>query len=188
MWTLAVHFFLHIILHILHIFFLHIFTYWITYFAYCAYCNMQNMQNMDSALFYAFQVILHVLHIVSILHILHIVVQEQPPCLSPSLAAHQVGRMDWREPSRGPGFSWQGRCESWPRLSLRVDSSWVESYSAGACGGWYIDNLWLCRVGVWAVPGRYACQMLPVQDVKAALSWHEPTGLHSNMYHCIHTH
>jgi hypothetical protein len=27
--------------------------------------------------------------------------------------------------------------------------------------------------------------MLAVQDVKEALSWHEPTGLHSNMFHYI---
>ncbi len=46
------------------------------------------------------------------------------------------------------------------RARLWVDRSWVESYFAGACCGWYLDNLWLCRVGVWAVLGRNACQML----------------------------
>ncbi len=109
-----------------------------------------------------------------------------PVHTSSALAAHQAGRMDWWEPSRGVGFPWQGRCESWPRLW--VDRSWVESYFAGACCGWYLDNLWLCRVGVWALPWRNACQMLPVQAAEAALSWREPTGIQISIYHCIHVH
>jgi hypothetical protein len=48
--------------------------------------------------------------------------------------------------------------------------------SAGACCGWYLDNLWLCWVGVWAVPGCNACQMLPLQASQETLWWHEPTG------------
>ncbi len=51
-------------------------------------------------------------------------------------------------------------------------------YSAGTCCGWYLDNLWLCWVGVWAVPGCNECQMLPLQAFKQALSWCEPTGIH----------
>ena len=76
-----------------------------------------------------------------------------------------------------------GRCESWPRL--RVDRRWIESYSAGSCCGWYLDNFWPCQVGVRAVPGRNACQMLPVQAAKVVPSWHEPTGIHGSISHYI---
>ncbi len=49
--------------------------------------------------------------------------------------------------------------------------------------------LWsLCRDGVWAVPGRNACQMLPIQAAKAALSWCEPTGIQISIFHYIHVH
>jgi hypothetical protein len=51
-------------------------------------------------------------------------------------------------------------------------------YSAGTCCGWYLDNLWLCCVGVWAFPGCNASHMLPLQASKQALSWCEPTGIH----------
>ncbi len=48
-----------------------------------------------------------------------------------------------------------------------------------------VDNFWLCRVGVRTVSWRNACQMLPVQDAQAALSWREPTGIHGSISHYI---
>jgi hypothetical protein len=51
-------------------------------------------------------------------------------------------------------------------------------YSAGTCCGWYLDNLWLCWLGVWTVPGCIECQMLPLVASKQALSWCELTGIH----------
>ncbi len=51
--------------------------------------------------------------------------------------------------------------------------------------GWYLDNFWLCRMGVRTVSWCNARQMLPVQDAQAALSWREPTGIHGSISHYI---
>ena len=52
----------------------------------------------------------------------------------------------------------------------------TEPYSSCACGGRYIDYIWMCGMGVTAVQGYYACQMLSLQSAKEALPFLQPQG------------
>ena len=53
----------------------------------------------------------------------------------------------------------------------------AQPYSYGPCSGRCCDYIWLCGMGVSAVQGCDACQMLSLQSTKEALSFLQPTGL-----------